>query len=193
MATKDKTDDETTSPAEPDEDLVDASFDDAAPAEPRDDEEAVEQAEPGEPDESTTPASLGATKYVHAAFFVAGIIGAYLSGKLLGTLWNNLAEWPTAVRAVPHLLRYAEDERETIAMAAGALVGVIAVIQTYRKEHIRRWADEVALELSKVTWPAKDTVTNGTVVVVIASMIATVYIALLDRFWGFLTTLVYGV
>jgi preprotein translocase subunit SecE len=34
---------------------------------------------------------------------------------------------------------------------------------------------------------------NGTVVVVIASSIATVYVTVLDRFWSFVTTLVYGV
>jgi preprotein translocase subunit SecE len=149
------------------------------------------ESEPPEP-EGTQPAQLGATKYVHAAFFAAGILGAYLSGKILYTLWNFLAEWPTATRAAPMLLRYAEDERETFAMIAGAVIGVIGVIQTYRREHIRRWANEVAMELSKVTWPAKEIVTNGTIVVVVASAIATIYIALLDRLWAFLTNLVYG-
>ena len=67
------------------------------------------------------------------------------------------------------------------------------MIQTYRTERIRGWANEVALELTKVTWPNRDMVTNGTIVVVIASMIATVYVTLLDRFWGYLTQLVYGV
>jgi hypothetical protein len=33
---------------------------------------------------------------------------------------------------------------------------------------------------------------NGTIVVVLASTIGTVYVAILDRFWSFLTTLVYG-
>ena len=33
---------------------------------------------------------------------------------------------------------------------------------------------------------------NGTVVVLVATAIATAYVALLDRFWGFLTHLVYG-
>ena len=138
------------------------------------------------------PANLGATKYVHAAFFAAGILGAYLSGKILAAIWNRLAEWPAAVRQVPQLLRYGEEERGSITLAAGAIIGLIGVIQTYRKEHIRRWADEVALELSKVTWPNKETVTNGTIVVVVASAVAAVYIALLDRLWAFITTLVYG-
>jgi preprotein translocase subunit SecE len=164
--------------------------DEAADAEPAE-LSAAAPAGPDEP-EGTQPAHLGAIKYVHAAFFAAGILTAYLSGKVLYTLWNSLAEWPTATRALPQLLRYAEDERETFTMIGGAIIGVIAIIQTYRKEHIRRWAEEVATELSKVTWPAKDIVTNGTVVVVVASAIATVYIALLDRLWSFLTNLVYG-
>ncbi len=66
------------------------------------------------------------------------------------------------------------------------------MIQTYRKENIRTWANEVAAELAKVSWPTRETVTNGTIVVVIASMIATVYVTVLDRFWSFLTKLVYG-
>ena len=139
------------------------------------------------------PANLGATRYVHAAFFAAGMLVAFLSGKLLALLWNSLADWPLAVKHVPVLLRYAEDERESFTMAAGAVLGLVAVIQTYRTERIRGWANEVALELTKVTWPNRDMVTNGTIVVVIASMIATVYVTLLDRFWGYLTQLVYGV
>ena len=77
-------------------------------------------------------------------------------------------------------------------MIVGAVIGVLGVIQTYRRDGIRRWAGEVAVELSKCKWPDRQMVTNGTIVVVIASAIATVYVALLDRLWGFLTTLVYG-
>ncbi len=144
-------------------------------------------------EESEVPAHLGAAqKYVHAAFFAAGILVAYLSGKILQAAWNEIAEWPAAVRAVPFLLRFAEDDRANYTLLAGALIGVIAVIQTYRKEKIRQWANDVAAELAKVSWPNKDTVQSGTVVVVIATLISTTYIGLLDRLWGFLTNLVYG-
>ena len=50
----------------------------------------------------------------------------------------------------------------------------------------------VAIELSKVTWPKRETVTNGTIVVIAAGVFATVYVGLLDRLWGFVTMLVYG-
>lgn len=154
--------------------------------------ERAEQAKaaPAEPERTAT--ELGALKYVHAAFFLAGVLVAYVGGKLIGLIWNRLVEWPAAVRAVPQLVKYAEDERDSITLVAGALLGALLVIQAYRKEGIRRWADEVATELSKVAWPDRETVLNGTIVVVVASAIATVYVAILDRFWGFLTQLVYG-
>ena len=39
-------------------------------------------------------AHLGAVRYVHAAFFVAGILAAFLSGKILAMIWHALAGWP---------------------------------------------------------------------------------------------------
>jgi preprotein translocase subunit SecE len=135
---------------------------------------------------------LGVDKYVFAAFFGAGIAFAWLAGKMLAALWSHLIEWPWAVRAVPVLLRYAEDERPTYTTALGAVVGIIAVAYCLRNEGIRHWAEDVAIELTKVTWPKRDTVTNGTIVVIAAGLFATVYIGLLDRLWGFVTMLVYG-
>ncbi len=168
--------------------------DEARPADESDAMELTEGAEASETSdaEEAGPATLGATRYVHAAFLAGGILFAYLSGKLLGSIWGSLANWPAAVRQVPMLLQYSEQERGTITTFAGGVIGVIAVIQLYRKEHIRRWADDVATELSKVTWPNKEMVTNGTIVVLIASAVFTVYVALLDRLWGFVTNLVYN-
>lgn len=151
--------------------------------------ERVEDAE-AEIDQEAT--SLGSQRYVHAAFFGAGILAAYLSGKLLLAGWNMLADWPEAVRQIPQLIQYGEEERGTMSLLGGAVIGVLVVLWYYRKESVRNWAGEVAFELSKVTWPNKETVTNGTMVVLVASLVATVYVALLDRFWGYLTNLVYG-
>jgi preprotein translocase subunit SecE len=147
---------------------------------------------PGLDPEGGAVESLGVDKYVFAAFFALGILLAFIAGKLLATAWSLLIEWPWVVRRVPVLLRYAEDERPTYTMAVGAIIGVLAVIFCLRNEGIRRWADDVALELSKVTWPKKETVTNGTIVVIAAGLFATIYIGLLDRLWGFVTMLVYG-
>ena len=164
-----------------------AKADDTAPA----DAETSTSVEVDELAEVET-SGLGAARYVHAAFFAAAILAAYISAKLLVVGWGLLAEWPDAVRAVPQLVQYDEDKRENIAFLVGAVFATAGVIQSYRKEGVRSWANEVAAELTRVTWPTREVVMNGTLVVVVASMVATVYVAILDRFWGFLTTLVYG-
>jgi len=158
-------------------------------------EEAVEGAEAGEgsdDDDGNAASTLGSERYVHAAFFVAGILAAFIASKTLVLAWNSLAAWAPAVRALPALVSYSEEQRDTVAMVAGAGIGTLTIVQAYRKENVRTWANEVAAELSKVTWPTREAVLNGTVVVVVASALATVYVTILDRIWSFLTTLVYG-
>ena len=158
----------------------------------------VEEKAPPEDESSSdddggdAPTALGATKYVHAAFFVVGIVVAFISGRVLAGIWNALAAWAPAVRAVPQLLLYGEDERPSFTIVAGIVIGLVTVLRMFRNPGIRQWADDVALELSKVVWPTREIVTNGTIVVIVASALATVYVGLLDRLWGFVTTLVYG-
>jgi preprotein translocase subunit SecE len=154
---------------------------------------AVAQAsEQNEAEEAPTATTFGSERYVHAAFFLAGILAAYVASKTIGMAWSSISGLPAAVRAVPALVSYTEEQRDGISLAMGAGVGTLAVVQAYRKENVRIWANEVAAELSKVTWPTREAVLNGTLVVVVASAIATFYVAILDRLWGFLTTLVYG-
>ena len=117
---------------------------------------------------------------------------AFVASKTLVLAWNSLAAWAPAVRTLPALVSYSEEQRDTVAMVAGAGIGTLTIVQAYRKENVRTWANEVAAELSKVTWPTREAVLNGTVVVVVASALATVYVTILDRIWSFLTTLVYG-
>jgi preprotein translocase subunit SecE len=183
-------DDETRNPNEDQESSPETSAE--ADAEQASGESSEQAGADETAEDEAAAGSLGATRYVHAAFFVAAIIGAYIMGKMLGMAWGAIAEWPAAVRAVPQLVAYGEEQREGICLGAGAALGTLAVIQSYRKPSVRAWADDVAGELSRVTWPSRETVMNGTIVVVLASAIATVYVTILDRFWSFVTTLVYG-
>ncbi|HEX4338766.1 MAG TPA: preprotein translocase subunit SecE [Polyangiaceae bacterium] len=143
-------------------------------------------------DASAAPTNLGATKYVHAAFFVVGIATAFISGRILAGIWNALAAWAPAVHAVPQLLLYGEDERPEFTIVVGIFIGIAVVVQMFRRPGVRTWCDDVATELSKVVWPSRETVTNGTIVVVVASALATIYVGLLDRLWAFVTQKIYG-
>ena len=138
------------------------------------------------------PTQLGAARYVFAAFFAGGLLIAYLAGMMTASIWGMFADWRAATSAMPWLLQVAEDERTNYTLPFGAIIGIIAVIMAYRKQRVRVFADEVASELTKVTWPTKDMVTTGTITVIIGVVIAAVYIGVLDQVWNFLTNLVYG-
>lgn len=143
-------------------------------------------------DSSAVPTQLGATRYVLAAFFAAGMTVAFLVAKTTTGAWNRLADNAWVSSHIPALSRLGEDDRATWAMLFGAVVGTWSVVYAYRRDDVRTWTSEVASELAKVTWPSKKEVTNSTMVVIATSTFATVYLALLDRFWGFVTNLVYG-
>jgi preprotein translocase subunit SecE len=140
--------------------------------------------------EATT--QLGTSRYVHAAFLASAVLIGFVTSRLVVMIWNRLAEWPLGLEYLPFLVRYDEDVRGDFGLAVGALVGVLVVVRLYSKPKIRVWSSEVATELSKVTWPDRDMVTRGTIIVIVASLIATVYVTILDRLWGFTTGLVYA-
>lgn len=153
--------------------------------------EGVDQVAEASEDEQVAT-QLGVQKYVHASFFAVGILAAYLLGKLLQSAWNSLADWPEAVRRFPFLLEYTEDERGSTTLVIGAVLGVALILRYYRRPSVRSWATDVAGELARVTWPTREIVTNGTIVVLVAGAVATFYVAVLDRLWSYLTNLIYG-
>ncbi|MGC4066281.1 MAG: hypothetical protein QM784_16915 [Polyangiaceae bacterium] len=104
-------------------------------------------------DGATEPAQLGSAKYVHASFVALAVFVGYITSQVFALVWNSLAAWPLALQYVPQLVRYDEEVRGDVGLLVGAVVGVVTVVRIYRKPNIRVWADEVAAELTKVSWP----------------------------------------
>ena len=107
---------------------------------------ALEQASDDSEHDAAAAKALGAARYVHAAFFLLAILGAYVFSKVLVLAWGALAEWPAAVRAVPQIVAYAEDQREGITLVVGAAAGTIGVVQGYfrHQQHItQEWQQVV--------------------------------------------------
>lgn len=175
----DRNPDETTSENERTPTGADVSVGDVSP-------------EQATPDTGNLPHQLGASRYVLAAFFAVGVAGAFLISMVLSAAWNRLADNAWLSRNISLLSRVAQEDRSTYTGLLGAAVGVWLTVWAYRREDIRSWTNDVAAELAKVTWPSKKEVTNSTIVVLVTSAFATVFLALLDRFWSFVTNLVYG-
>jgi preprotein translocase subunit SecE len=139
--------------------------------------------EPAEDDgDVVVPTQLGSQRFVFAAYFAGGIAIAFLLSKAMSYAWLRLATYKPSI-GEPH------DE---VVMPIAALVGALTAIYYYRDQKTRTLAEEVASELGKVSWPTRDEVVNGTFVVIVTTLAATTFFALMDRFWGFVTNLVYG-
>jgi preprotein translocase subunit SecE len=158
------------------------------------DEEQSDAAVEGEgaAEEEAAAAQLGTDRYVLAGFFAAGLLGAYVLGRTLQALWVSFSNRDWFNRAVPFLAARTEDEKTSYSFVIAGIAALVVIVRVYRRPDVRAWADDVASELSKVQWPTKKEVYNSTFIVIVASAAATLYLALLDRLWAFVTNIVYG-
>jgi preprotein translocase subunit SecE len=128
------------------------------------------------------PTQLGPRRFVYAAYFAGAIAIAFISSKALDFAWVKLQNYQPSIG----------EPRDEIIMPLAGAVGAGAALYYWYRTRARQLAEEVAAEMSKVTWPSRTEVTNGTVVVIVTTVVSTVFFALMDKFWGFVTNLVYG-
>ena len=149
--------------------------------------------QPSEADEEAQAAAqLGADRYVLAGFFAAGLGGAFVLGRAIQGLWMSAANKDWFSQSVPRLAAVADDDKAAYAIVLAGIISLVVTYRTYQRADVRTWADDVAAELQKVVWPSRKDVTSSTVIVIVASTVATVYLTLLDRLWAFVTNIVYG-
>jgi len=146
------------------------------------DERGDDAADPDDGAPLAAPAQLGFRRFVYAAYFAGGIAIAFFLDRIVDASWSRLSTWKPMLG----------EPRDEIVLPLSALAGIGAAFYYWRRTRARKLAEEVAEELSKVTWPGREEVTNSTFVVIVATLVSTVFFALMDRFWGFLTNLVYG-
>jgi preprotein translocase subunit SecE len=144
--------------------------------------EAHEQRHDVAPVGSSSPAQLGTGRFVYAAYFAGAIAIAFIVSKVADIAWFKLQSYKPAIG----------EPRDEIVMPLSAIVGTIVAVYCWYRTRARQLAEEVATEMSKVTWPTREEVTNGTFVVIVTTIVSTVFFALMDRFWGFVSNLVYG-
>ena len=129
------------------------------------------------------PTQLGHKRYVYAAYLAGGILVAFIANKIVDYGWYKLHDWKPS--QVP-------EPMDEYVVSIAAIIGVGVALYLWNRTRARPLAEEVAEELTKVTWPSRDEVTKGTTVVVITTIITTVFFALMDQFWLWVTKHVYG-
>lgn len=131
---------------------------------------------------AATPMQLGYTRFVYAAYMAGAMLVAFLTAKIGHLAWYRLGQWK------PEL----GEPRDEIVYVAAGIIGVMVALYYWRKPESRQYANEVAEELSKVTWPSRKEVTNSTTVVLFYTLFATVFFALMDQFWKYVTDKIYS-
>jgi preprotein translocase SecE subunit len=132
----------------------------------------------------SSPSQLGARRFVYAGYFAGAIGIAFLGSKIIEFGLYRLHTWKPGVPD--------PADNEPLILLVSGLLGLGAALYYWYRTRARQLAEEVASEMGKVTWPSRTEVTNGTFVVLVTTIISTVFFALMDRFWGFVTNLVYG-
>jgi preprotein translocase subunit SecE len=183
MATEDDRDKaEDESAAEAEESEAGAEPGEALEAEGLTKGEPGASVEPGSAEGSEVPMQLGYRRFVYAAYLAGAMLVGFLVAKVGHLGWYRLGQWK------PEL---GEPQDELVFPVAG-IIGVLVALYYWRKAEARQYADEVAEELSKVTWPSRKEVTNSTTVVLLTTLFATAFFALMDKFWNYVTDHIYS-
>lgn len=130
----------------------------------------------------SSPLQLGYMRFVYAAYMGGAMLVAFLVAKMAHMGWYRLGQWKPDFG----------EPRDEIVYVSAAVVGVATALYYWRKAEARQYATDVAEELSKVTWPNRKEVTNSTTVVLFYTLFATVFFALMDQFWKYVTDKIYS-
>jgi len=133
------------------------------------------------------PAQLGHRRFVYAAYLAAGIALAFVATKMLDFAWYKAGMWKPEYFATIGV-----EPKDEFIVPIASLIAIAIAVRYWRDLKVRTMAEEVAEELTKVTWPTRDEVINSTSVVIVTTIFATVFFALMDQFWLWVTKHVYG-
>ncbi|CAN5819458.1 hypothetical protein BH09MYX1_BH09MYX1_47470 [soil metagenome] len=135
----------------------------------------------------SAPTQFGYKRFVYAAYLAATIAIAFVLNKALDYSWFRLSAWKPE-----WFMSIGIEPRDEIIVPLSVAIAVFIGVRYWRDLKVRTMAEEVAEELTKVTWPTREEVTNSTTVVIITTIFATIFFALMDQFWLWVTKHVYG-
>jgi preprotein translocase subunit SecE len=114
-------------------------------------------------------------KWTHIMFVAGGVILAWLLARL--------GEWVWSYFGRPN----------SMAVIAGAMVvATIAAYIAWKNEELFTLASEVTGELRKVTWPTRQETFNSTIVVIVTTIVAALFLGVFDGIWSWVTRMIYG-
>jgi preprotein translocase subunit SecE len=115
-------------------------------------------------------------KPVHLMYLCGAVICFYLTQWTIDWVWGYFARSPSDT---------------TLSLIAAGFTLVLATV-LYRNDRVHGLANEVSVELKKVTWPSAKEVRAATIVVLVMALLSALILSLFDLVWSNLTELIYG-
>jgi preprotein translocase subunit SecE len=114
-------------------------------------------------------------------FVAVGGLFFVILDKALDWLWASV----DALRVTALI-----GEQVTVSTVIAAVVAIGATLYYARREDLKTFLSEVIIELKKVTWPGWDETKRSTVIVIIFTVVLSVFLWGSDQVWRFLTELI---
>jgi preprotein translocase subunit SecE len=118
---------------------------------------------------------MGNSKWVHLTFVALGLPLAFVSVKTVEWAWGYFGR-PSGI--LPQLL--------------GIGIAALAVFLAWRREDWFEKTAEIVNELTKVTWPTRKETWAATVVVIITTIVFSIFLGIFDLVWSWATALIYS-
>jgi preprotein translocase subunit SecE len=129
-----------------------------------------------------------ATEYIMEVSRIRNLVFVALGGlffvildKALDWLWSSV----DALRTTALL-----GEQVTVATVIAAVIAIGVTLYAARREDLKTFLSEVIIELKKVTWPGWDETKRSTVIVIIFTVVLSVFLWGSDQVWRFVTELI---
>ncbi len=120
------------------------------------------------------------SRYINLSFAVAGIIAFVLFHKTTALLLDTFEVSDTLI--IGDALR--------LSQVIGFALALGLTLYGWKRADVQQWASEIAVELSKVTWPQWPETKQHTLVVIVFSLVLSGILAIFDFFWKWLTDLI---
>jgi preprotein translocase subunit SecE len=118
---------------------------------------------------------MGNSKWVHLMFAVGGLLLAFLMVKM--------TEW---------ILGYFMKPKDLLVLPIGVGTAAAITIVAWRNKEFFAKAQEIILELMRVTWPTRKETSAATMVVIVTVIIFSILLGLFDMLWSWATGLIYS-
>lgn len=119
------------------------------------------------------------SKIINLCFLVCAFIAWLLVSKLIDTVFGILK------------INYGMEWVVSLPDVAGILAGIILFIIMNRTQKIKVFADDVIVEMSKVTWPERKETVLSTGIIIIMVAIASLILLGFDFVWGTIVKIIF--